>query len=87
MTKLFQFYPGPWVVTYEIRSPKGLMIAEFYRGSQSECERIEAASSVGEDDQHPTAQPWTAKIGPAAFWEAFIESAIEAGDYIAVRDR
>ena len=53
MTKLFDHMRGPWVVTYEIESPKGLLIAEFYRGDRATCERIEAHSSVGEDDQRP----------------------------------
>ena len=60
------------------------MIAEFFRGSRKECERISEGSSVGEDDRQPTLQPWKVMIGPADNWDVFVREVVESGQYLIV---
>jgi len=68
---------GDWVVTYRIGSAQAvgvcLTIAEFYRGSQEECERIKTHYSCGSDDRIPTVNPWQIIIGPASDWDKFLK--------------
>jgi hypothetical protein len=75
-----------WVVTYEITSPDGLMLAEFYRGSRKECQRIEAASSVGEDDRRRTFD-WKPMTGPAENWDCFVKQKVGSGEFVIVEGR
>ena len=76
-----------WVVTYEISTPQGLMLAEFFRGSRKECERIGANSSVGEDDRRPTYQPWRVQTGPADNWDHYVAHAVGSGQFVIVEGR
>jgi hypothetical protein len=62
-----------WVVTYRIaRSDTNEWgMAEFYRGSEAECRRIQKAFAGGECDIVPT-NPWQVLIGPVDDWLDFI---------------
>ena len=76
-----------WVVTYEITTPGGLMLAEFFRGTRKECQRIEANSSVGEDDRRPTCQPWKVQAGPADNWDHYVAAVVQSGQFVIVEGR
>lgn len=67
-----------WVVTYRIAFPprqsaKGYTVeyVEFFRGTEAQCLRVEAAFGGGECDMVPTV--WEVCVGPVETWEAFIE--------------
>ena len=73
-----------WVVTYRIETPDGAVFAEFFRGDEQECRRIEAASCGGDHDMRWTPKPWTPVTSLAANWDAFREFGITSGAYTLV---
>jgi hypothetical protein len=72
-----KFRRDHWVVTYRIETKEGIMLMEFYRGSQAECRRIaENSAARGENDQEKTGS-WKPIIGPADSWDEFMEAGVE----------
>jgi len=62
-----------WVVTFRIIEQESLSwgFAEFYRGSEEECRRIQNHFAGGECDIVRT-RSWRIAIGPADEWYAFL---------------
>ncbi len=72
-----KFRRDNWVVTYRIETKEGIMVMEFYRGSQAECRRIALLSvGIGSNDQERTGS-WRPIIGPAVDWDEFLEVGCE----------
>jgi hypothetical protein len=62
-----------WVVTFRIaeKGSRNWGLAEFFRGTEEECRRIEAGFVDGECDILVTA-PWQIVVGPAEAWHEFL---------------
>jgi len=62
-----------WMVVYRIATQNGGWgFAEFYRGSEETCRRIQDNFAGGECDLIPT-KPWKVAIGTVASWSAFLQ--------------